>query len=200
MAHPSRYSFEPLAILIPDDQRLAWRERVLEVVGRAPLEERMELLLVLQEPDPAGGLGGPDTGPGSGGLEPYPGPAGSGLGGRGGDPGCTDGPWSRRSGWEWAFGVVLPDRASAKSGGSGPGPPAGGGCCGGPGVRVPHHLPSAGVRGRPCSHHRHLDRQPTGNRCPTGSGLPGMFSWLVGANRRWTCTGQPARGPGRPVP
>jgi hypothetical protein len=51
MARPSRYSFEPLAALIPEDQRPAWRERILVVVARAHLEERMELLLMLQELD-----------------------------------------------------------------------------------------------------------------------------------------------------
>jgi hypothetical protein len=51
VAFPHRYTYEHLAALIPEDERQAWRERILEVVGRARLEERMDMLLVLQEPD-----------------------------------------------------------------------------------------------------------------------------------------------------
>lgn len=50
-AFPHRFTYEHLAELIPETERQSWRERVLEVVGRARLQERMELLLVIQEPD-----------------------------------------------------------------------------------------------------------------------------------------------------
>jgi hypothetical protein len=49
MAFPHRFTYEHLAALIPEAEHQAWRERVLEVIGRARLQERMELLLVLQE-------------------------------------------------------------------------------------------------------------------------------------------------------
>jgi hypothetical protein len=51
VASPHRYSYQHLSALIPEAERQSWRERVLEVVGRARLPERMELLLILEEPD-----------------------------------------------------------------------------------------------------------------------------------------------------
>jgi len=51
VAFPHRYTYEHLAALSPDDERQAWRGRILEVVGRTRLEARMDMLLVLQEPD-----------------------------------------------------------------------------------------------------------------------------------------------------
>jgi hypothetical protein len=48
---PHRYSYQHLSALIPEAERQAWRERVLDVVGRARWPERMELLLILEEPD-----------------------------------------------------------------------------------------------------------------------------------------------------
>lgn len=48
-AFPHRFTYEHVAGLIPEAEAEAWRARVLEVVGRADLSERMELLLVLQE-------------------------------------------------------------------------------------------------------------------------------------------------------
>jgi hypothetical protein len=51
MAFPHRYTYEHLSELIPEAERQAWREQALEVVGGAPLQERMELLMLLQAPD-----------------------------------------------------------------------------------------------------------------------------------------------------
>lgn len=55
-AYPHCFTFEPLADLIPESEAQAWRGRILEVVGRARLEERMDLLLVLEEVDLLGQL------------------------------------------------------------------------------------------------------------------------------------------------
>lgn len=50
-AFPHRFTLEHVAELIPEGEAQAWRARILDVVGRARLEERMDLLMVLEEAD-----------------------------------------------------------------------------------------------------------------------------------------------------